>query len=631
MSLLKIVANDIELDFVKESLSIKKENNALSRDFKVSYSSYPFLIIENGNTKKALGTRDLASINKSKITDVIVFEGGKKYQGQLQVLTFLSGFRKCNLKYSSELLSIMNTKISAFMPIVSVIPDETTPETYVEESLIAPIGSSNWDTYPLNFIEESFPNVKWQFPTMSWKDKFGTGLETTDDWFKYQGEINRFEVDFESFVKNYFTENEFEILDVLNQNVASPQVYLLAPLYYAAISKGFKPTGNFYTNSFISRLLFQSSKNNLTKVTLNKVPVPVVFSGLSSPVLISRALGTHEWTQAVSIPTAGTYKITYSFLLEGPKAYKGFGTYNLVTTTSFDSIRRTVFKVKEVIGTTLLMEGTHDIEMSGTGTLYLKFQSFTDVLPTTYSLSVSKDFDKHYYQMHPTIQLGRYLPDWTFGTYLNELQNLFNLDINIDDFTKRIEINFNEEFLQSGANYNIKKSLLVTGYEQTPVNAFLLKYANDEDAALWITSNSLETYVSQSSDFLEKLESKFKIVPTTYTAVLSEELESKTGVGLMIYNPEGNPYISDEFSGQTLKMEGVGGIYDVFFKKWLKFRFNASAIEMEGPFSETEINKMQELKRLFIDNQEYIVSSFEYSETINQNFILKLSLLNVNL
>jgi hypothetical protein len=123
----------------------------------------------------------------------------------------------------------------------------------------------------------------------------------------------------------------------------------------------------------------------------------------------------------------------------------------------------------------------------------------------------------------------------------------------------------------------------------------------------------------------------FKIVPTTYTAVLSEELESKTGVGLMIYNPEGNPYISDEFSGQTLKMEGVGGIYDVFFKKWLKFRFNASAIEMEGPFSETEINKMQELKRLFIDNQEYIVSSFEYSETINQNFILKLSLLNVNL
>lgn len=631
MSLIKIVANGIELDFVKESLSIKKENNALSRDFKVSYSSRPFLIIENGKTKKALGTRDLASINKNKITDVFVFEFGKKYTGQLQTLTFLSGFRKCNLKYSSELLPIMNSKISTFMPIVSVIPGETTPEPYVEESLVAPVGSSNWETYPLDFIEQSFPDVKWQFPTMSWKDKYGTGLEPTDDWFKYQGEINRFEVDFETFVKNYFTENTFEILDVFNQNVVSPQIYLLAPLYYAAVSNGFKPIGNFYTNSFIRRLLFQSSKTNLTKVTLSKSPVAVVFSGASTPVLISRALGTHEWTEAIAIPTAGTYKITYSFVLVGPKAYKGFGTYNLVTTTSFDSIRRTVFKVKEVVGSSLLIEGTHDVELSGAGTLYLKFQSFTDVLPSSYTLNVSKDFEKQYYQMHPTIQLGRYLPDWTFATYLNELQNLFNLDITIDDFSKTIALNFNEEFLENAPNYNVKKSLFVTGYEQTPTNAFLLKYANDVDNALWITRGTVDNYVSQTSDFLEKLESKFKIVPTTYTALLSEELDSKTGVGLMIYNPEGSPYISDEFSGKTLKIEGSGGIYDVFFKNWIKFRINASGIEMEGPFSEIEINKMQEAKRLFIDNQEYIVSSFEYSETIKENLILKLSLLNVNL
>jgi hypothetical protein len=43
MSLIKIIANGIELDFVKETLTIRKENNALIRNFKVSHSNFPFL------------------------------------------------------------------------------------------------------------------------------------------------------------------------------------------------------------------------------------------------------------------------------------------------------------------------------------------------------------------------------------------------------------------------------------------------------------------------------------------------------------------------------------------------------------------------------------------------------------
>lgn len=232
--------------------------------------------------------------------------------------------------------------------------------------------------------------------------------------------------------------------------------------------------------------------------------------------------------------------------------------------------------------------------------------------------------------MHSTIQLGRYLPDWTFATYLNALQNCFNLQINTDDFLKKMELKFNEEAINSGEKQIINKSLAVTGYDQTPNNAFLLKYENDADAALWITTAGAVTYGAQTSDFSETLSSKFKLIPHTYTANLSEEVDSKTGVGLMIYDHTVFPYTTTEYAGQNLSITGTGGIYETYWKKWLKFRLNASSVEMSGPFTETELNKIIDLKRIFIDNQEYIIQDVQYSETLQDNFEVKFNLLSVN-
>jgi len=260
MAAIKIIANDLELDYVKETLSVKKENTALSRNFKISHSVFPFLIIENSKTKKAIGTRELTSIKKKKFIDVTVFDSGEKYLGKLQVISYLNGFRKCNLKYASELLNITDVKISEFMPTVSVIPGETSPVPFVESSDQAITGSEHWSTYPLSFINQGFPSVKWQFPTMQWKDKFGVDLADDDEWFKYTGEVNLFAADKSFFANNTYTENEFEVLTLDNINVAMPQVYLLAPLFYALQSIGYSAEGSFYDNDFIKRILFLSFK-----------------------------------------------------------------------------------------------------------------------------------------------------------------------------------------------------------------------------------------------------------------------------------------------------------------------------------------------------------------------------------
>lgn len=631
MSLIKIFANDIELSFVKETLSIKKENTALSRDFKVAHSTFPFLIIENLAAKQALGTRALASINKIKTVEVTIFEGGKKYLGELQILSYLNGFRKCNLKYASELLSIMNTKISSFMPIVSVIPGETNPVPYVETLDIPAVGSDNWATYPLSFIDSIFPDVKWQFPTMKHFNKFGVDLPIDDPWINYANEINKF--DEVGFIENTY-EVVSDVCTVLNKNVPAPQLFLLSPLFYALETLGWKMDGSFTSSDFIKRILLLNNKNNLTKsfplkstgtVTLNALTIGSVYDDLGEMMYqyyssltnyVATVAGVYYFNYEITEPT-----FIYDNLFTDRKYfYITLGDQSFIAYTHFSTSAAGVYK-----GTIKIVVSASEVGQS----IRIGYYSTSNTLPT-YSLGLKITYPNEYNQMHPTIDLSRYTPDWTFATYLNAIQNFFNLEITPNDFTKKLTLKFNSESIINGEKVIVNKSLLSTAYEQTAYNAFLLKYANDEDASLWITTTGAETFTNQKSDFSETLLSKFKLVPTTSTATLSEELDSKEGVGLMIYDLFYKPNTSSNYLGQNLLIAGFGGVYETYWKKWLKFRLNSASVEMSGPFTEIELNKMLELQRIFVDNQEYIIQETQYSETLQDNFDVNLTLLSVN-
>lgn len=625
MSLIQIIAKNIELDFVKESLSIKIENNSLSREFKVSHSSYPFLIVENKKTKVALGTRELASVKKNKIIEVIVLEGGNQYYGELQVLSYLDGFRKCNLKYSSIILSIMNKKIADFMPVVSIIPDVIDPIPFSENSEAPVEGSQYWKSYPLPFLNKNFPEVKWQFPTMKWSNKFGINLDAEDPWYKYNGKINQYNA--EGLIENEFTIVS-DLCEVQNRNVVSPQIFLLAPAFYALQSLGFKISGNFVNSEFIKKILIYSNKTNLTETHPLKESENIIMNNF---VENSSDEGTFYSSTLIITPTiVGTYVFDYE-VDESKYDYDPlFLDRKIFQIFPFSDAERILYKhlpgdPAHVYKGTVKIEITDDLIGSN---IYVRYLSPSNIFPN-YSIRKKVQYSNTYFQMHPTIQLGRYLPDWTFGTYLNEMQNLFNLEIVPDDFTKKVFFNFNEVSILESPTYVEKKSLLMTSYEQTPYNAFLLKYDNDEDQALWITTNSVDEYQIQKSDFSETLRSKFKYVPVTYTAELSEGLDSKSGTGLLIYDPVNKPYISNDYLGQTLEMNGIKGIYASYFKKWLKFLLNSSAVELTGTFTEIEKNKIVKLMRIFIDHQEYIISTLECSETNQENLKIKFNLQSI--
>lgn len=618
MSLIKIFVNNIQLDIVKETLSITKENNALIKDFKVAYSNFPFLIVENKKTIQALGSKNITSVRKQKVTAVTVEELGEKFYGEIQVISYINGFRKVTLKYSTELITLMDKNISDFMPIVSVIPSETNPVPYTETSPEAISGYGLWGDYPIPFLDQNFPEVKWQFPTMRWFQKFGKDLATDDIWYLYQNEINKYTPDVTQMVQNTFAEPSTNQFTIQNRNICAPQIYLLAPLFYALESIGWTAKGDFYTSEFFRRILFLSTKDNLCKSVINGTVHNVEFNS------VDWIFDSNEqiWFKEFEFYTygGGDMKLEYSFNITTPS------TLGFTYTNNPYALDETIFENKSTP-----QSGTVNFFQNlSPGIVRFVFANNSQIMPADFILKVTQ-IKEGFNQMHPTIQTGRFLPDWSFGTYLNELKTFFNLDIAIDHLGKQLIMNFNEDVVVSGVKEKIRKSLSYTEFEQIAFDSFLIKYANDTDIALWIDTNGTAAFTNQKSEFTDTIESKFKFIPNNnYTAEISDELESKDGVGLMIYDTVAKPFVSGSYNSQTLKIEGAGGIYDVYFKKWLKFRLNASIIEVEGPFTEIELSRIIKTNKLFLDHQEYMVEYVSYSETDDANFLVQFRLHAVN-
>lgn len=640
MSIIRIFANDIELNFKKDSLTIKKENNALSQDFKVTHSSFPFLIIDDENCKKALGSSDITSTTKKKIIPVTVLEFGVKYYGELQQITVVKGFRKCNLKYSSDVLSIINKKISEFMPVISVIPGETSPENYTEEASDVITGSDNWETFPVSMIGQIYPDVKFQFPTMYWKNKFGVDLDPEHPWYNYQNHINNFgenELE-ETIFLNNTGEVDGSTITINQPNVPSPQVFLLSPLYYIFQYLNWNIEGDFTTHELIKRLLLLSTKDNLSKVLLSPTPETISFDGVGWVQLPADIFGQTYFRKRFyhNITISGRYKFIANFELEPrppfgnfifPKIYlfvdppgSGNGQFVFYRGWNFSN------------GQNIIIEAEVEIDVTSGNSRIDLLCSYPSRIITSSLEYLLLNTEKEYSQMHPTIELGRYVPDWTVGNYLNYLKNQFNLDISLDDFSKKATFNLNENIENVEIPEVLDKSLVLKSFNLTANTSFVLKYENDEDEALFITREEVVLFDNQDDDFTQKIETKFKFVPRNgYTAELSEDLEDKDGIGLMIYDPVNAPFISEEsLNGFNLNIPGEKGIYETFFRRWLKFRLTASGVELEGKFTEIEIQKIYKAKSIYIDNQRYRIDTIEYNETTNNYYVLKFILESVN-
>lgn len=609
MRSLRIFVNDIELDYVREDLKIREENNSFNDSIKVAHTVHPIRIIENEAAAIALGEFSITTARKKKFFDCVIIRGAIRYRGVLTQNEKIKGFRKCDLKYGSEINGIMDKRIASFFPSVNVKGEVGVSYTEVSDSKHE--AHTQWTQLAEDMKSKIYPEVKWQLPQLRYKDKFGTDLKEDDTWYDYNGYINfRWGI---LWPNDSFVDENNVIAH--NRNVIAPQVFALSPLFYAFSSIGYSLQGNVVNSPFFKRLLLLSHEDNMTKIVTRVTGFNFFLTpGGWQQKGITGIIGPFPYPTYIQLwehatTSAGDFKVVFKFDMSNASRHL-FGIQGLWQGDIFGNFMNQQPDVyEESFLFTVAPEQVGQI-------VSFRFHSEIRHMPVEYYVEVIKDLpDKDFYDTHPTIDFSRYIPEWTVAEYINNFQRLFNWRVVINDVEKSISINFNEDdYLINGSIVPIQKSLQITGINNIDAESYILKYENDEDDFQFISQDVIEE--NREGDTNTKtLETKFKYIPHQGgTSNLTEAVEDKNGVGLIIYDPINHPNTSESYQGKNLKITGQGGICDTHWRRWILFRLNAGNVKLKGPFTQTELYKIAKDQKLYIDNQLWLVKAVEYKE-----------------
>ena len=613
--MIKILKNGIELDLVKESLSINRENKYLDNDFRIQATNYPFLVIENDNTRNALGSRVVNSNLRDTFHIVSVITPEGTFEGELQILSYLNNYRKCNLKFYSPIYNLKDIKIGSFLPNrISTITSGAQPTFNYEEhrtTLIPSQFMNTWETYGPTLLNKGFPTTLFNLPSYNFPNKFGEDLREDDEWFLYNGTVNGIFTD--SGIK-YMYSNSYYVnngVKYINQTVNAPQVYLLAPLKNAIESIGYKVRGSFYDSNFIRRLLFYSEKNNLCEVDLQtlELDIPYVNGGWKSLWLSN--IKTIEF----QLPVGKRYKVeiqlknitglpvsaniigkgiqeTKTLIFENP-------TYNEIQTYSVDFV--TPASGSNVVNMQILLETLSVMQLEPLQFYYIRIYEIAE---------------KKGYLSHPIINLQRYVPDWSFVDYINELKKLFNLKITTNDHDKTISLDFFNSKFADTKGIEID-AINLPSYETLEYDSLLLSYDNSDDKNVLVTKTDMHFGNNQLGDHTKEIKSKFKFMPVSSSGlILTQEDEDKGGVGLIIYDhtKSTSSAPSENYNGFSLSLDNIyKNNYKLPFKNYL----NTGVYKTNVFLTNNQIKNVTSEDFVLIDNRRYYVNAMSYKETPN--------------
>lgn len=654
MALISILVNNIPIDFVPETLSIKTENDAFVTDFKVSYTTYPFLVIENKKTLAALGTRSLASVLRKKKVSCIVLLNGERFSGEIVTAEYTPNHRKCDLRFGSSLVGMMSENIGTFLPTFSITGD-TDFLPYTDTLDEVPEGYQEWVPYMKGFMGKMYPEVNFAFPIMYFPTKYFTEKPAEDDpWYYYENYVNRqavrrlFIVPGEGVVlhnNNFVIEGQNTT--VLNLTPVSPQMFLLGILQYIFAANGWNIAGTFTTSEFIRRLVLYSDADNLTKTTVG--PPIVSYTWADMVYRFGDNFGFYWFYNVFSIVAPGEYVFEYDVteILRGA----GLETYSIselrlswITDPAaghpinWDGDPYLMYKNYND-GNTLNYKGEVTVTVEAAqvpGTLYLWYAvdkakaGSTSSVPSSFNI-IKKVNQKTFYAAHPTVQLSRYVPEWTVGTFISEIKKTFGVAVTTDETSRTIRFDFVKDTLSPG-KFSIKNAPYVEKYEAPEYTGYVLKYANTEDAYLYIDPQGTTLNKNPDDDYTQAYENKFKLIPTNATTAVLDAVSEKDGVGLMILNPGSvgpdiAPAIIPAFGENILNFDGENGLYEVYWKKLLRIMLNGAKITVTLTLTAIERKKINELKGVYFGHQAYYILSTESKPTRQDNFTVTLELI----
>lgn len=609
MKLISIFHQGIEIDYILESLTLKTDQTIFPDSLKFTASEFPFLIIENEKTETAFGKNNVI-LHTPQYFTIEVRTFNTITTGELQILECFKGYRKANVRFASKLYSAGSSKIKEMGASVSVI-NEFPPRPFTEKYEGIPPNPIAYANYVKTTEEGAFPTQLWKAPFISFPTQFGEPKEG-DTWYNYAGGYNA--VVEGEYVLNT-NRNTAEGIVVDSRNVPTWCIYVLTPLLFKCARLGLSFPQELLADKFACSLAFLTKENNLTEV-YNTQEKENIYLSQDPWTYLPGHPGRARWQKKIPLTKQdpGKYIFRYKFKATDDILNIEIGNRNWGKQIEF----------QDYLGTEAYFENEFSFEISPNDagwpvTIFFRSGKAQEIRETDIEyMYVETLLSNSGFMFHPTIEIGRYLPDWTFSEYLNQLRILFNIQFVESNNGTKLEVIYLDQHLDE-IDYVDLGSLYIDGYTKNEVVQLKFKFDNDIDAAH--TYSEFEFPIEITEEKVKEFESKFKQTKTP----LTKEEESKSGVGLVLINGASDD-LTTSVENTTIT---TADIFRRYYKKTASKYLQPNRLNVELNVTQIMLHNIETKKRVLINKLPYYVEAISKESSISSLITIKLDLMPI--
>lgn len=576
---MKVIINDFILDLTSKGVTSVEKNNVFRDNITKSFS-LPFNLILTKEISQAFGIVQINDVvNYPTKIPVVIFKSLQYFNGYIKISKIIKDTATLTLFYGRETLAVYDKKLNQLsFEQVDVID----VKTFAKKQ-----NTKQWPQVTHNFVTVRDENFK-----------------ENSNYENFEGYINN--TNNGNFIGNsYQTIEEQQVL--FNRNVMVPMPYIMEILKVGYLEENKVILGDFVDDVFNHKILHvpENHLERLSSITYNNTNFNQPTSSFVSGNNVFSSYALQYETHSL-----GTYILNVKFEMpEHIAAYFDLKiTQNETVIYSLKSENKAISINEKIIVNVDAANTTEFINIS----LTLKEQ-----IPSIsrYNSIVFQLQDDKLNVFNNKYDLADFMPDMTFREYVNEIENLFNLDVDVQDnvvYLNYLDKSIKKIIFEDKKVYQIESPVRKIDNSKT----FSLKLANgseifvDKNGILPVTSSDgLESHTSIDIDVIPLEVQNIDGIKT------ANQVKETAGLKLVLYNGlvDNLPLAASSFNNRKLD---IRSFYDNW-QNWLKFRTSSEVIE--DTFFAHVTENFDVRKGLLKYNKKHIIKEVK-TVTVNSKF-----------
>lgn len=570
--MIKLQSEKFEIDLSSYGVTLNAENDIFSNNIYKSYS-LPFTIKADDDllVKLDLPTEpNIINVN-SKIPCRLLLHD-RHFPATLYLGEFTNNNLECNITYGQNGLKVYETEIKN-LPWPAVIHLDL--RSHAKDNL-----------------QKSWPDTTYQFPMVYKPDIDG------DVYDRYEGFLNNYDPIAEEYKKNEVVQemnDDNEFVDVyVNRNVMAPFPYLIEILRMGYAQENKQIVGGLILNEAFKKILY-IPENFLEKFENNQFERQTFAQRTTAETIDGNLCNVyrHEF-QATEF---GTYEL--SFKLNIPPAFAAVFDLTIYRKDAVSS-QLTEIKKFSSVRTRVTIEDKIEVNVDATtqydNVVVKMILNYNEISILDYN-SFEWSFGGGQLNIFPEVfYLSEFVPDMTFGDFVNTLKNWLNLDITILENTVSIDFvekSIFEKKVRGHSNLEIPSPT----WKNNNNRFFKLKYADGSEVFYNKLGQVYSDIDYEDDDVVEiNMDLQSAIVESNKNITTAVAPKDSSDIDFLIFS--GSAFVS----AATSNLFSLQNVLDNFWLKWLNIRVHSKSIKEYFECSVFEEIEIDELSNKYNEN-----------------------------